>query len=166
MEVQPDHRKLIEAALFMSPNALGIEELKAITGIASAGHVEAAARQLMEEYRARDTALEIVEIDKRFIFGLKEPYASKVGKFASGPDITKGSLRVLAYVSRNDNILQSELVKLFGASTYDHMKELAEKGFVESKKQGRSRRISVTNKFREYFNVQAQVRSQTVISPQ
>jgi len=45
-------------------------------------------------------------------------------------------------------------VKLFGASVYDHMKELAEKGFVESKKQGRSKKITVTNKFREYFNVQ------------
>lgn len=155
MEVQPDHKKLIEAALFMSPNALGVEELKEITGIASAGHVEAAARQLLEEYRARDTALEIVEIDKRFMFGVREPYAGKLGKLASGPDITRGSLRVLAYVSRNDGVVQSELVKLFGASVYDHMKELVEKGFVESKKQGRSKRITVTNKFREYFNVQA-----------
>jgi segregation and condensation protein B len=156
MEAQPDHKKLIEAALFMSPGALGIEELKGITGIASAGHVEAAARQLMDEYKTRDTALEIIEIDRRFMFGLKEPYASRVSRFASGPDITKGSLRLLAYVSKNDNALQSELVRLFGASTYDHVKELTEKGFIESKKQGRSRRISVTNKFREYFSVQSQ----------
>jgi segregation and condensation protein B len=155
MEVQPDHRKLIEAALFMSPNALGVEELKSFTGIASAGHVEAAARQLVEEYKSRDTALEIVEIDKKFIFGLKEPYASKLGKLASGPDITRGSLRVLAYVSRNDGVMQSELVKLFGPSVYDHMKELAEKGFIESRKQGRTKKITVTNKFREYFNVQS-----------
>jgi segregation and condensation protein B len=156
MEEQPDHRKLIEAALFMSPNALSVGELAEMTGIASVGHVEKAVRALAEDYKARDTALEVVEIDRRFMFGLKEPYASRVSRFASGPDITKGSLRLLAYVSKNDNALQSELVRLFGASTYDHVKELTEKGFIESKKQGRSRRVSVTNKFREYFSVQAQ----------
>ena len=156
MEAQQDYRKLVEAALFMSTNALSAGELAEMTGIASVGHVEHLVRELADDYRTRDTAIEVVEIDKRFMFSLKEPYASKVSRFASGPDITKGSLRLLAYVSKNDNALQSELVRLFGASTYDHVKELTEKGFIESKKQGRSRRISVTNKFREYFSVQAQ----------
>lgn len=157
MEAETDKKRLIEAVLFMSPNALGVGELAEMTGIASVGHVERIARELAEEYKSRDTALEIIEIDRRFMFSLKEPYASRVGRFASGPDITKGSLRLLAYVSKNNNALQSGLVKLFGASTYDHVKELAEKGFIESKKQGRSRTISVTNKFKEYFNVQAQI---------
>ena len=156
MEAQQDYRKLVEAALFMSTNALSAGELAEMTGIASVGHVEKLVRELADDYRTRDTAIEVVEIDKRFMFSLKEPYASKVSRFANGPDITKGSLRLLAYVSKNDNALQSELVRLFGASTYDHVKELTEKGFIESKKQGRSRRISVTNKFREYFSVQAQ----------
>ncbi|VVB77375.1 Segregation and condensation protein B [uncultured archaeon] len=165
MEDQPDYKKLIEAALFMSPNALGVAELARITGIASVGHVEGLARSLVEEYKAKDTALEIVEIDRHFMFGLKEPYASRVGKFANGPDITRGSLRVLAYISKNDNVMQSELVRLFGASTYDHMKELAEKGFIESKKVGRSRRISVTNKFKEYFNVSVVARAPSQPTP-
>jgi segregation and condensation protein B len=156
VEAQADQKKLIEAVLFMSPNAIGVGELAEMTGIASVGHVERMARELAEEYKARDTSLEIIEIDRRFMFSLKEPYASRVSRFASGPDITKGSLRLLAYVSKNNNALQSGLVKIFGESTYDHVKELAEKGFIDSRRDGRSRRISVTNKFKEYFNVQAQ----------
>jgi len=155
VDAQLDYKKLIEAALFMSPNALSVGELAEIIGIASMGHVEGLARKLVEEYKGRDTALEVIEIDKRFMFSLKEPYASKVSKLASGPEIGKGSMRLLAYISKNNNVMQSELVRLFGTSTYDHMKELVEKGFVESKRQGRSKKITVTNKFKEYFNVQA-----------
>ena len=75
MEAQQDYRKLVEAALFMSTNALSAGELAEMTGIASVGHVEKLVRELADDYRTRDTAIEVVEIDKRFMFSLKEPYA-------------------------------------------------------------------------------------------
>ena len=151
-EEQVDYKKLIEAALFMSPNALSAQELSGITGIKSVGHIERMLDELRSEYGSRDTSLEIIEIDKKYMLSLREPYASRMSKLASGPDITKGALKVLAYVSQNSNSMQSYLVKVFGTSTYDHMKELMAQGFVERRKQGRSWRINVTNKFKEYFN--------------
>jgi segregation and condensation protein B len=152
---QLDYKRLIEAALFMSPNAMSASDLSGITGIKSIGHIEQMLNELKEEYSGRETALEILEIDKKYMFALREPYASRVSVLASGPDITRGSLKVLAYVSQNNNALQSYLVKVFGTSTYDHIKELLEHGFIERKKQGRSWRISTTNKFKEYFNAPA-----------
>ncbi|MDE1855233.1 MAG: SMC-Scp complex subunit ScpB [Candidatus Micrarchaeota archaeon] len=151
-EAQIDYKRLIEAALFMSPNALSAQDLSGITGIKSVGHIEQMLNELKAEYDSRDTSLEIIEIDRKYMLSLREPYASRMSSLASGPDITKGALKVLAYVSQNDNTMQSYLVKVFGTSTYDHMKELMEHGFVERRKQGRSWRINVTNKFREYFN--------------
>ncbi|MGA3020324.1 MAG: SMC-Scp complex subunit ScpB, partial [Candidatus Micrarchaeales archaeon] len=138
MEEQLDYKKLIEAALFMSPNALGIQELSEITGIASVGHVEDMVRKLISDYKTKDTALEIIEIDRKFMFALREPYATRVSRYASGPEIGKSALRLLAYISKNNNALQSELVKIFGESTYEHVKELVEKDFIEKRKQGRS----------------------------
>jgi len=149
---QVDYKKLIEAALFMSPNALSLSELSNITGIKSVGHIERMLEELKSEYAARDTSLQVIEIDRKYMLSLREPYASRVSSLASGPDITKGALKILAYVSKNNNAMQSYLVKIFGASTYDHMKELVEQGFVERRKQGRSWRVNVTNKFKEYFN--------------
>ena len=151
-----DYKKLIEAALFMSPNALGVQELCDVTGIASMGHVQKLIGELADTYKNRDTAMQILEIDNKYLLALREPYASRVSKLASGPDIGRSALRILAYVSKNDAAMQSDLVKIFGGSTYEHMKELVEKGFVERRKQGRSKKITVTNKFREYFNVDAQ----------
>jgi segregation and condensation protein B len=150
---QVDYKKLVEAALFMSPNAMSAQDIASVIGLGSVGHVSNYLNQLIAEYRERNTSLEIIEIGGKFMFSIKEPYASRVAQMASGPEISRGALRLLAYVSKNDNIKQSELVKIFGSSTYDYVKELVEKEFIEAKKEGRSRRVVLTSKFSEYFEV-------------
>jgi segregation and condensation protein B len=147
-----DYKKLVEAALFMSPNAMGVDEIAKATGIASPGKIDSLVKELVDEYKNRETALEIVEIDKKYLFSLKAPYASKVSGLASGPDLTRASLRVLAYISKNEGVTQSDLVKIFGSATYDYMKELTEKSFVDTEKYKRTKKISTTPKFKEYFS--------------
>jgi len=153
MDEQIDNKKLIEAALFMSQNAMGVNELVTATGIMSPGKIQELLKGLVAEYNTRDTSLQLIEIGGKYMFALKEPYASKVSNLAIGPDLTRGALRLLAYVNKNPNVLQSAVVKIFGGSTYEYMKELDEKEFIETKKSGRSKRINTTTKFKEYFNV-------------
>ncbi len=153
MDEQPDSKRLIEAALFMSQNAMGLEDLVSATGIMSPGHIQKLISELQEEYKNKDTSLQILEIGGKYMFALKEPYASKVSNLATGPDISRGALRLLAYASKNEGVLQSELVKIFGETTYEHVKELTEKEFIIGKKVGRSKKINTTLKFKEYFNV-------------
>lgn len=148
-----DYKRLIEAALFMSPNAMSISEISAATGIASPGTVEKLVNELISEYDHGQTALRVMPISGKYMLSLKDPYSSKVSSLAKGPDITRGALRVLAYIAKNEDVLQSQLVKYFGTSTYDYIRELTEKEFIESKKYKRSRKISTTPKFNEYFSV-------------
>lgn len=148
-----DRKKLVEAVLFMSQNAIGIADISKATGIASLGHIKAALEGLIKEYSERDTSLMIYEIAGKYMFGLKEPYSSKVSSLANGPDISRGGLRILAYISKNEGIMQSQIIKLFGSGAYDYIRELAEKEFIEAKKAKRSKKITTTPKFKEYFNV-------------
>ena len=148
-----EYSKLVEAALFMSPRAMSVSEIAGVVGMASLGPLQEILNKLVDKYKEGDTALEILKISDKYVFSLKEPYASKVGKLATGPDLSRGSLRILAYINKNNGILQSRIVKLFGASTYEYMKELEEKDFVKTMKQGRSRKVETTVKFKEYFNV-------------
>jgi segregation and condensation protein B len=148
-----DYKKLIEAALFMSSKAVGLDELAEQTGIASKGTLQSMLDSLINYYNASDTALEILRIGDKYMFGLKEPYASKVASLAGGPDITKGALRILAYVNKNEGVLQSSLVKIFGSTTYDYIKELRESEFITTEKYKSSRKVTTTQKFKEYFNV-------------
>lgn len=148
-----EYKKLIEAALFMSPNAMSTAEIVTATGIASPGMIDRLVNELIKEYEARDTALKIMGISGKYMFSLKDEYISKVASLAAGPDISRGALRVLAYISKNEDILQSDLVKYFGSATYDYIKELTEKEFIESHPYKRSKKIATTPKFSEYFSV-------------
>lgn len=149
-----EYKKLIEAALFAAGRAMSVEEIAEATGIASSGYIVSALDELAKDYAARgSTAIMLSSIGGKYMLALKEPYASKVKGLAGAPDISRPALRILAYISKNEPIMQSALVGLFGPSVYEHMKELLDKDFVKAERSGRSKRISTTLKFKEYFGV-------------
>jgi segregation and condensation protein B len=146
--------KLVEAVLFVTGRAMSVDELAEASGIASKGYVEGLVKKLMEKYSGSDNALAVVSIGGKYLLTLKEPYASKVNSLAGTPEISKAALKILAYISRKEPILQSDIVKAFGTSVYEQMKELKEKDFVKAETYGRTKRVTPTQKFHEYFNVQ------------
>ena len=147
------YKKVIEAALFVSGRAMELNEIAGIAGVASVGHVKRMLDELVSEYDARDSSLVITKVGDRYILGVRNEYAEKVNSLAGAPDISKSSLRLLAYISKNEPVMQSSLVKAFGSATYDHMRELLEKEFVRTMRTGRTKRVETTNKFKEYFSL-------------
>ncbi|MCL4373966.1 MAG: SMC-Scp complex subunit ScpB [Candidatus Marsarchaeota archaeon] len=152
-DARSEHKKVAEAALFVSGHAMSIDELSNLLGIASIGYVKALMGELIEEYKKRDGALEISALGDSYIMGVKGPYMGKVNSIAGAPDITKGALRILAYVGKNGPVMQSDVVKAFGTTVYDYVKELVEKGFISAVRIGRSKKLATTKKFLEYFNI-------------
>ncbi len=148
-----EYRKIAEAALFAAGKALTIEELSSITGVSSIGYLKNMMEQLIKEYDARNSAITITKIGDSYMMSVKDEYAPKVSGVAGSPDLSKGALRILAYVSSEEPVMQSQVVKAFGPSVYDYIKELSEKDFVSAVRIGRSKRITTTKKFREYFNI-------------
>ncbi len=152
-DVEQDTKCLIEAALFVTGKAMSSEELSQATGIASLGYISKALKELQNDYEIRAGSLRVIEIGGKYMLTVAEPYASKVNGLAGQPDITRGALRILAYVSRNEPVYQTDVVKAFGSSTYDYMRELVENDFVTAKRVGRTKKLQTTNKFKEYFSL-------------
>lgn len=148
-----EYKDLAKAALFVSGKALSAEELAAALGISSIGYLRQAVDELVEEGGAGPDPLAVFKVGVKYELGVKEPYASRVNALAGKPDITSGSLKILAYISRNEPMMQSSIVRAFGSSTYDHIRELTEKDFITTKRVGRTKRVATTPRFREYFNV-------------
>ena len=92
---------LIEAALYVAGRPLDLKTLGRIIGSRSKRKTLEMARKLMEEYKRRDSSLEILELeDQRFVLQLKSDYASKVRRLAVKPLLTDGPLRTcLLYTS-------------------------------------------------------------------
>ncbi|MGC8649217.1 MAG: SMC-Scp complex subunit ScpB [Candidatus Micrarchaeia archaeon] len=145
-------KKIIEAALFVSGRALSIDELAKALGIASIGSLIPIIEELIDDYNKRDSALMISKLANNYLLAVKEPYLKYVNSFAGAPDLSRGALRILAYISKNEPIMQSNIIKSFGTSSYEYIKEILEKGFIKATKNGRTKKIETTQKFKEYFN--------------
>lgn len=149
-----ENRHMVEAALFVAGHALGLDDISRATGIMSPGYLKKVLAEIASDYDNNgNTVIKLFEIGGKYMLGLKEPYAGKVNNLAGSPDITKGALRILAYISKNEPIMQNAIVKAFGSASYEYIKELAEKDFITGSKVGRTKRLQTTQKFREYFNL-------------
>lgn len=148
-----DYKKMIEAALFVSGRAMEANEIAEVVGIGAVGHVKRMLDELISDYQKRDTALTISKIGDKYALGIRNEYAERVNSLAGAPEISKSSLRILAYISKNEPVMQNNIVKAFGSATYEHVKELQEKEFIRAIRVGRTKRIETTDRFKEYFSL-------------
>ncbi|MFH1587418.1 MAG: SMC-Scp complex subunit ScpB [Candidatus Diapherotrites archaeon] len=141
----------IEAALFMSPGKITINELikNAKGNVAS---VRIALNQLVNEYHSRESALEIKEDEGGYRMAIREDYAGDVDHLAVSPAIHKGILKTLAFISYKQPVKQSEVINFRNSKAYDHIKVLKEKGFIRKEKSGITYNIYTTKKFHQHFS--------------
>jgi chromosome segregation and condensation protein ScpB len=108
-------------------------------------------KELIREYAERGSAIEITEIDGKYEMRIGNDVIQRVKQFAQDTEISKSALRTLAYLSKHDGMLKSELVKRIGSQVYEDVRELVEAEFVKSAKAGRTSKLTLTEKFRKYF---------------
>lgn len=144
-------KEILEAALFASGEPLDIGQLK---NLVRGKNVRELLQQLAGEYIARDSAIEIKEMDSRFIMQVKPEFAEKVRSIAP-KELRSPVLRTLAMIAYHQPITVAELVDRRGPATYDHVRELEESGFISAVQHGRTRLLATTQRFAEYFNLES-----------
>jgi len=154
VELKPrNDLRIVESALFISPEPLRLKDLRRVLGISSKKYIISLIKKLKDEYEKRGSSIEIVSAEDRFGMRVKDEYLDFVKDLNRETEITRSALKVLAYVSKNEGILKSKLVKRIGTHVYVAVKELVDKGFITQKRFGRSSKLFTTRKFREYFKI-------------
>lgn len=143
-----NEKEILEAALFASGEPLSEEQLRSLVR----GNVRELLQQLMDEYNRRGSAIEIRELEGRFVMQVKPEYAGKVKSLAP-KELRSPVLRTLAMIAYHQPLTVAELVYKRGAAAYEHVRELAESGLVLAAPQGRTRLLNTTPRFAEYFNL-------------
>ncbi|MFA6530184.1 MAG: SMC-Scp complex subunit ScpB [Candidatus Micrarchaeia archaeon] len=146
-----NEKRVIEAALFISAREMSLEELRTLTGIGALGYIQKMVEELKKEYDERTSALEIIDVNGKYVMRIRNDYLGRVKQFAQDSEITKPALRTLAIIAKHDGILKSDLVKKMGPQAYMDVKELVKSGFVKTHKAGRTSKLTVTDKFKKYF---------------
>lgn len=145
---------VLEAALFMAGQGLDNTSLGKVVGIASVSQVQKMMSELSEKYKVAGSAIEIMQdADKKWNMRVKSNYAPAVKQFAGEAEISKRALRTLAYVSKNNGVTKRNLFKRLGGSIYEDVAELTEKGFVATTPFGRTKKVHITDKFKQYFEM-------------
>jgi segregation and condensation protein B len=114
----------------------------------------------MEEYKNRETALEILELeDKRFVLQLKGEYSPQVQRLAIRPLLSKGPLKTLSYIAYRQPVLQSQVVDVRGHHAYGHLRQLESMSLISRERVGRTRLLRTTGFFADYFGLSHDLRT-------
>lgn len=146
-----EKEKILEAALFMSPKPLSLEELNNIAKVNSRIETLSLMKELMNFYNTRKSALEVVELPVGYQMRVKEEYEDEVAQFAQNSMFSRGVMKTLAFIAYKQPIMQATVVKYRNNKAYDHLKLLLDEGFIKKEPKGRSFTLTTTTKFIEYF---------------
>ncbi len=143
--------EIIEAALFAAGSALSLEKLTKISGKPKKA-VLLALKELMKAYSSRISALEIINLGDRYVMQVKPEYAELMQEVAP-KELSSPKLRTLSIIAYHQPLLQSDLINIRGSGAYVHIKDVIKRGFVESIPCGKSRQLSTTSLFADYFGL-------------
>ncbi len=143
-------KEIIEAALFIAGEGL---DQKQLANLIKKKNLNEIVGLLIDEYRNRETAIEIIESDGKYVMQVKSEYIAKVRRLAP-KEISSPVLRTLSIIAYHQPITQSELSNMRGSIAYTHVKELEERGLISANPRGRTKQLQTTSRFAEYFGLE------------
>ncbi|BCX12947.1 MAG: segregation and condensation protein B [Thermosynechococcus sp.] len=143
----------VEAILYLKAQPLTLKELATLAGT-DPEVIELALIELLNDYAHRQTALEVVQIDDKYSLQLKSAFQALVQSLVP-LELGVGAQRTLALIALRGPIPQPEVIALRGSSAYQHIQELLTLGFIQRRRDNRSRSyiLQVTERFHQYFQV-------------
>ncbi len=145
---------LVEAALYVAGRPLDLKELCSVLSTRSKKKTKKILKMLIEEYRSKRTALEIIELkDDRYVLQLKAEFTPLVKKLVNRPLLSSGPLKTLSYIAFRQPVLQKRVIDVRGQHAYGHVKTLREMGLIIAERSGRSIALRTTDYFADYFGL-------------
>ncbi|MBI2675035.1 MAG: SMC-Scp complex subunit ScpB [Candidatus Aenigmarchaeota archaeon] len=142
-------KQLVEAALFMSPKPLKIEEIGRIAGISSLGYVRQLLEEIRKEYEGR--GIEIIQTHEGWQMQARQDLQPKVSHLSPYADLSEGCKRTLALIAYREPVRQAEIIRIQGNKAYAYVKQLEKMGLVRGAEKGNTKILGLTKEFDAYF---------------
>ncbi|RJU80085.1 MAG: hypothetical protein DWC09_07980 [Candidatus Poseidoniales archaeon] len=141
---------LLEATLFGAGRSMSVTELSTALGYDEDEMLDSLYSLRSTLKRRRGGALQVAEVGDRWAIEVKPDIASHLPK-ETKTEIPQKLLKAAALIAYHQPMPQSRLVELLGQKAYDYVRELAQLGMVDRRKDGNTRRLSTTRRFSETF---------------
>lgn len=143
-------KRLFEALLFASSEPLDQKTIEKVCGLKGEDIVKAA-EEINEELR--DHPFSIERMGDSWQFVLRAEFSNSLPSSIGRSLLSKGELRTLALIAANEPLRFSDLLALRGSSARKHVKKLRSIGLISVSREGRSRVLRTTGKFKSLFRV-------------
>ncbi|MEM4461062.1 MAG: SMC-Scp complex subunit ScpB [Candidatus Aenigmatarchaeota archaeon] len=143
-------KALVEAALFVSNKPLTLKQLSYNLEI-PIKEVENILKEIKKELENEERGIMLLETPEGYELVVKPQYRQYVQKVAPFSELTEGVKRTLAIILAKQPVKQSILAKIQGNKVYEYLKILEKKGLIKTEKFGRTKIITLTKNFEEYF---------------
>ncbi|NPA22027.1 MAG: SMC-Scp complex subunit ScpB [Candidatus Micrarchaeota archaeon] len=134
--------RVVEALLFLKPEGLAIEDIKAL-GIED---VEGLMNALNDQYK--ELSFYVKKEGNRLVMTIKPSLVPEVRKYFHQRDLTKAQLKLLALVKAEKRILKSEASKKLKSH---ELEDLINRGFLKMEKQGKRTYLVIGPYYKDYF---------------
>ena len=150
-DVELEHLRKVEAALFLAGRWMSIQELVALTDV-NPIILKKILGDLEDKYK--DFGIILLHHEGKWKMDVAPEYAYLVNKLATGEsEFSKAEQETLAIIAYKQPIKQSVVVKIRGNKAYDHIKKFAEMGLVIKKKIGHTAELRLNDNFYDYFHL-------------
>jgi len=141
---------LLEATLFGAGKSMSVKELCDSLGYDEDEMLDSLYSLRSTLKRRRGGALQIAEVGERWAIEVKPEIAGHLPKEAK-TEIPKKLLKAVSLIAYHQPMSQSRLVEFLGQKAYDYVRELAQYGMIDRRKNGNTRRLTTTRRFSEAF---------------
>ena len=148
-----NEKNKIEALLFAAARRMNTEEIAEITGIKDLELIKKGLNEIKTDYEQRGTSVVLAEDNGFWKLTVKDHYLPMVQKVINQTELDKPLMETLAVIAWKYPILQAAVIKIRHNKAYEHLKILEELGFITRNRFGRTKKITLTQKFFEYFDL-------------
>ena len=141
---------LLEATLFGAGRSMTVADLSLALGYDEDEMLDSLYSLRSTLKRRRGGALQVAEVGDRWAIEVKPDIANHLPK-ETKTEIPQKLLKAAALIAYHQPMAQSRLVELLGQKAYDYVRELAQLGMVDRRKDGNTRRLITTRRFSEAF---------------
>ena len=141
---------LLEATLFGAGRSMTVAELSVALGYDEDEMLDSLYSLRSTLKRRRGGALQVAEVGDRWAIEVKSDIAGHLPK-ETKTEIPQKLLKAAALIAYHQPMAQSRLVELLGQKAYDYVRELAQLGMIDRRKDGNTRRLITTRRFSEAF---------------
>lgn len=141
---------LLEATLFGAGKTLSVIEISESLGYSEQEVSDGLQSLQATMKRRKNGSLRLTQISNKWVMEVKPSIAEHMPKDTKA-EIAPKLLKAASIIAYHQPISQSDLVKLMGPKAYDYVRELAQRGMVDRRKDGITRRLTTTRRFSEYF---------------